>query len=516
MRSTHSTHRVYQMGKQLFYANLLFAFYLSCHYVVAVAQTENSALSLKAVNLGNWLVIEGWMKPSLFDGITNNDLLDGTQVQFMSTKLQKYLCAEKGGGSIVVANRTRASGWETFRLWRVNETAFNFRVSGKQFVRLENEDGENKLAADSDSASNMETFQILRNDDKPNRVRIRAANGLFLQAISETVVLANYEGSSWEDTDPSVFKMTVLTGNIIRGEYQITNGYGPDKAPKIMREHWNSYITEEDFRFMSENGINAVRIPVGWWIAQDPTPPKPFVGGSLETLDNAFTWAQNYGIKVIVDLHAAPGSQNGNPHSASRDGYREWGDSHIPDTVATIEFLAQRYAERENLIAIELMNEPLGVNVESLKRYYKAGYDAVRKHTSNAYVIMSNPLDRDSKLLLSFAGAFTRVVIDVHYYNLFSDKFSNMNVQQNIDYIQNQRASDLTSLTSSNGPLIFVGEWSGDWKVQRASKKDYQKFAQVQIHVYSRATFGWAYWAYICDSNYWSLKWMIQNGYINL
>jgi len=112
------------------------------------------------------------------------------------------------------------------------------------------------------------------------------------QAISETVVVADYEGSSWDDNDPSVFKMNVLTGSIIRGEYQITNGYGPDKAPKIMQDHWNTYITEDDFKFMSENGLNGVRIPVGWWIAQDPTPPKPFVGGSLEMLDNAFTWAE--------------------------------------------------------------------------------------------------------------------------------------------------------------------------------------------------------------------------------
>lgn len=48
-------------------------------------------------------------------------------------------------------------------------------------------------------------------------------------------------------------------------------------------------------------------------------------------------------MKVIVDLHAAPDSQNGRAHSASRDGYREWGDSSIPDTVATIHFLAQRF-----------------------------------------------------------------------------------------------------------------------------------------------------------------------------
>lgn len=42
---------------------------------------------------------------------------------------------------------------------------------------------------------------------------------------------------------------------------------------------------------MAAKNLTAVRIPVGWWIAYDPTPPKPFVGGSLYKLDNAFTWA---------------------------------------------------------------------------------------------------------------------------------------------------------------------------------------------------------------------------------
>lgn len=30
---------------------------------------------VKAVNLGGWLVTEGWIKPSLFDGIPNKDFL---------------------------------------------------------------------------------------------------------------------------------------------------------------------------------------------------------------------------------------------------------------------------------------------------------------------------------------------------------------------------------------------------------------------------------------------------------
>lgn len=32
------------------------------------------------MNLGGWLVVEGWIKPSLFDGISNGDMLVGSLV----------------------------------------------------------------------------------------------------------------------------------------------------------------------------------------------------------------------------------------------------------------------------------------------------------------------------------------------------------------------------------------------------------------------------------------------------
>lgn len=58
------------------------------------------------------------------------------------------------------------------------------------------------------------------------------------------------------------------------------------------QNHWSTYIVEDDFKFISASGLTAVRIPVGWWIASDPNPPAPYVGGSLQTLDNAFKWAE--------------------------------------------------------------------------------------------------------------------------------------------------------------------------------------------------------------------------------
>lgn len=54
------------------------------------------------------------------------------------------------------------------------------------------------------------------------------------QVKSLTEVTADYSGgSSWDDTDPSVFEMNIVGG--LQGEYQITNGYGPSTAPKLLR-----------------------------------------------------------------------------------------------------------------------------------------------------------------------------------------------------------------------------------------------------------------------------------------
>jgi hypothetical protein len=67
------------------------------------------------------------------------------------------------------------------QLWRLSDSSFNFRVLNKQFVGLGSQGTE--VRADSNAPGNSETFEIIRNDDDPNRVRIKATNGLFLQVL---------------------------------------------------------------------------------------------------------------------------------------------------------------------------------------------------------------------------------------------------------------------------------------------------------------------------------------------
>ncbi|KAG5541695.1 hypothetical protein RHGRI_021504 [Rhododendron griersonianum] len=397
-----------------------FCIFCSCLTLLACGSTADSGdgFRVRGVNLGGWLVVEGWTKPSLFSDIPNKDLL----------------------------------------------------VSKKGHV------------------------------------------------------IADCEGDSdWGNYDPSVF--VIESVRQLDGEYQLTNGYGPIIAPKIMWDHWNTFITEEDFKFMSRNGINTVRIPVGWWIAKGPTPPAPYVGGSLQLLDKAFSWALKHQLKVIVDLHAAPGSQTGSTVSSSRDGFMEWGETeeNIQETVAIIDFLTARYAKHPSLYAVELLNEPLfpDVSLEKLTNYYRAGYYAVRNHSSTAYVLLSNRLGwnpADPRELLPISTELKGSVIDVHYYHMFMEIFKSMNLKQNVDYLYTNVSTELNQLSTPNGPLVFVGEWATDWATARfanATKEDYQTFSKAQLEVYGRATFGWTYWTFKCELQHFSMEWMITNGYIN-
>ncbi|PWA46152.1 actin cross-linking, Fascin, Glycoside hydrolase [Artemisia annua] len=488
-------------------------------FIISNGRTLNSNYpKIRAVNLGGWLVTEGWMKPSLFDTIPNNDLLDGAALQLKSMTSGKYLSAEHGGGSIIVANRTFGKSWETFKLWRINGTSFHIRVFNKRFLGLDS-NGVRLVAYSTDSELTSGIFEIIKKSTNSSLVRIKAPNGLFVQAKSEELVTADSKGDGqWGDTDPSVFNMSIT--EVFHGEYQVTNGLGALRASKIMKNHWKKFIVEKDFDFIATSGLNGMRIPVGWWTARDPTPPKPYVGGSLHYLDKAFMWAKKRNLKVILDLHCAPGSQNGYEHSSTRDGSLEWGQTEetIQETLRVIEFFTSRYAKNPSFYAVGLINEPRapGVTLSALAKYYKAGYKIVRKHAPNAFVILSTRLDGDPKEIFPIATGMKGVVIDVHYYNQFSPIFSSMNSQQNIDFIKTNRSSELQAMTTSNGPLTFVGEWVAEWEVKGASKEDYMRYAKTQQEVFGLASFGWAYWSLKNVNNHWSMEWMIKNGYIKL
>lgn len=79
-----------------------------------------------------------------------------------------------------------------------------------------------------------------------------------------------------------------------------------------------------------------------------------------EELDKAFNWAERYGLKILIDLHTVPESQNGFDNGGIC-GVCKWAQN--PDEVefvhTVLERLAKRYGHREGLWGIEVINEPI-------------------------------------------------------------------------------------------------------------------------------------------------------------
>ncbi len=48
-----------------------------------------------------------------------------------------------------------------------------------------------------------------------------------------------------------------------------------------------------------------------WVMATTQSEAYPFVEGGFKFVEQALEWGEEYGIGVLIDFHAAPGSQNG-------------------------------------------------------------------------------------------------------------------------------------------------------------------------------------------------------------
>ncbi|KAF8322656.1 glycoside hydrolase [Clavulina sp. PMI_390] len=91
----------------------------------------------------------------------------------------------------------------------------------------------------------------------------------------------------------------------------------------FLTNHYDTFITEEDFAAIASAGLSWVRLPLPFW-AIETRNDEPFLPKVAWTYFlKACEWARKYGIRINLDLHTMPGSQNGFNHSG-RLGLVNW------------------------------------------------------------------------------------------------------------------------------------------------------------------------------------------------
>lgn len=338
------------------------------------------------------------------------------------------------------------------------------------------------------------------------------------QAVSMPAKLHGVNLGGWLLLEKWI-KPSLFAGQTAGDEYSLCQALGKERAAALLKQHRETWITADDFKWLAAHGINAVRLPVGYWVAEEN---PPFITG-LETMDWAFRTAKTHGLSVLLDLHGVPGSQNGWDHSG-RQGTLGWHTSkeNIAHSLNVIEDLAARCKSHDNLLGIELVNEPRqDVPIEILKTYYQDGYQRVRKHLGKerAAVVI-----HDSFRAFEWENFMTEpdhdnVILDTHLYQCFSDQDQQRDIGSQIEVAAVERKQQLDKMQQQHA--CVVGEWSLGLPSKSLEGLDpfardaaMRAFGAAQLVSYE-GTRGWFFWTYRTEEGGgWSLRDCINRGWL--
>lgn len=408
-------------------------------------------------------------------------------------------------------------------------------------------------------------------------MRLFSVFSLFTQTLALSIVNRDGKGSAWDYENKKIHGVNLggwfllepyITPSLFKAfepeeipvdDYHYHKTLGKEEAKRRLEHHWDTWYTEEEFKKMADAGINTVRIPIGYW-AYGLLPDDPYVQGQDFYLERALGWARKYGIVAWIDLHGAPGSQNGGTSSGLRGSFNSLGELHesigyqsdenISLTLTVLQKIFNKYGapEFEDVVSgIGFLNEPLGLasNMDLLKDFYKWAYGNMRSVSSNNVIISDAFIEEDGYWddFMTVDQGYWKVVLDHHHYQWHTPEELNMNVDEHVrtacnfgikhtrEYHWNVIGEWSAAMTDCTPWLNGVGRgarYTGDYQNSppfgscepyqslenwtEEYKKDVRKFIEGQMDAYSTAS-GWIFWNWKCeDAAEWDMSKLIELG----
>jgi glucan 1,3-beta-glucosidase len=286
---------------------------------------------------------------------------------------------------------------------------------------------------------------------------------------------------------------------------------------KLLIKHWETFITKDDFIHVKSLGLNSIRLPIPWWLEGNP----PYFN-SIFYIHQALSWADEVGLKVLLDLHTAPGCQNGFDNGGI-EGVIDWhlDKKNIDLTIDRLLFIVKEFKHHSSFFGIELLNEPHYLtDLAIIQDFYQRAYHQLRKITDHLIVFHDAFRPKDYSWEIFFKQIeMKNVAFDLHLYHCFDEKLVNGSFLDHINVILFERIPLINAI--SQYVKVIIGEWS--LGVRYASMKKDEHFneelytkilADLQLYAYQMG-FGYYFWNYKIESDdrlHWDLKRLVSKS----
>ncbi|MFC1501399.1 glycoside hydrolase family 5 protein [Elusimicrobiota bacterium] len=307
----------------------------------------------------------------------------------------------------------------------------------------------------------------------------------------------------------------LMEGYILRGrnipESSFKNEFkkinGERQLLSFEKQFRDNFITEEDFKNTASLGANTIRLPFNYKLIESK--PYEYNAKNLLYIHKALTWADKYKLKIILDMHAAPGAQNCDWHGDSCGKALFWENRNYRERTCLIwEFIADRFKNYNALLGYDIINEPvLSKNKEKiLKEFYKTAIKRIKavdsKHT--LFVEGSN-WAQDINFLSDLID--DRVSVSIHAYSPISYTFNftpflkfpgNIEGEKWSESNMHKYLNSYYKFSQKNKVKIFVGEFGINW---RGGYFGELKWLDGMLKTFDEYGFDYTYWTYKAVAN---------------
>lgn len=267
---------------------------------------------------------------------------------------------------------------------------------------------------------------------------------------------------------PSLFAYDPSKGII--DEYTLCAYLGSSCAATL-EKHYSTFVTEQTFKEIADAGLDHVRIPFSYWAVETYDGDPYLFRTSWRYLLRGIEWARKYGLRINLDLHGLPGSQNGWNHSG-RQGAIGWlngtdGDLNAQRSLDIHDRLSKFFAQDRyrNIISYYgLANEPkmTFLSEAAVLDWTSKAYKLVRSNgMSDAIVVFGDGFMGLNNWQGKLSG-LENLALDVHQYVIFNTNQIVYDHAEKVKYAcdgwskQTQQSMD----TSTGFGPTLVAEWS--------------------------------------------------------
>jgi endoglucanase len=157
------------------------------------------------------------------------------------------------------------------------------------------------------------------------------------------------------------------------------------------QDHFDTFITESDIKQIAGWGLDHVRLPVDYPVLESDANPGVYRSAGFEILDRCLEWCRTHGLKLIFDLHRAPGYSFTNTlvTGTIEDNNLFTNLTMQGRFISLWEEITRRYlGQAEDELAFELLNEMVLPNSDPWNALGQKTIDYIRTIDPNRLIIV--------------------------------------------------------------------------------------------------------------------------------